>query len=55
MLVDRASIEIYGNEGRVYMPMGAIAKENAPTRLCARGCDIWINALEVNHLKSIWE
>lgn len=54
ILVDRASIEIYGNGGRVYMPMGAIPEgETAVIR--ARGCDVGINTLNLYRLKGIWD
>jgi len=29
LLVDRTSIEIFGNDGRVYMPIGVILADNS--------------------------
>lgn len=55
MLVDRNSIDIFGNDGRLYMPMAmAIDPNNTSLELRAEGDDALINALEVSELKSIW-
>jgi fructan beta-fructosidase len=38
LLVDRASIEIFGNDGRVYMPVGVILADNSQTlKIFAKG------------------
>jgi len=55
MLVDRTSIEIFGNDGRLYMPMAlAVAANNKSLELRAEGSGAFINALDVSELKSIW-
>jgi len=55
MLVDRTSIDIFGNDGRLYMPMGvAIDPSNRSLELSAEGSGAFINGLEVSELKSIW-
>jgi sucrose-6-phosphate hydrolase SacC (GH32 family) len=55
MLVDRNSIDIFGNDGRVYMPMGvAIDANNLSLELRAEGTGAFVNTLEVSELKSIW-
>ena len=56
LLVDRTSIEIFGNDGRVYMPMGIIAPDDNKTlELFARGGTARAEALEVAELRSSWE
>jgi sucrose-6-phosphate hydrolase SacC (GH32 family) len=55
-LVDRASIEIFGNDGRLYMPMGIISKEpGQPLRIYSEGGEARIKHLEVHYLRSAWE
>ena len=56
ILVDRTSMEIFGNDGRIYMPIGAIpADSNKSLQLSARGGTAKIQALEVHRLRSAWE
>ena len=53
ILVDRTSIEIFGGEGRVYMPIGVIPKdEERSLAVYARGGETRIKSLEVFELKS---
>ena len=55
-LIDRTSIEIFANDGRVYMPMAVIPKdEERSIAVFAKGGDARITALTVNTLKSSWE
>jgi len=55
ILVDRVSIEIFGNDGRIYMPMGAIlADESKTLEVFTKGGDVKLTSLEVYQLKSIW-
>lgn len=55
LLVDRASIEIFGNDGRIYMPMGMHPPEdNKSLSLFSRGGSGRVMALQVYELKSIW-
>ena len=55
MLVDRTSIDIFGNKGRLYMPMGvAIDASNTSLQLRAEGTGAFIDTLDVSVLKSIW-
>ena len=56
LLVDRTSIDIFGNHGRVYMPIGVIVPaENKSLEVYAKGDGAKINTLEVHDLKSAWE
>ncbi|MBI5387929.1 MAG: GH32 C-terminal domain-containing protein [Verrucomicrobia bacterium] len=56
LLVDRTSIDIFGHDGRLYMPMGTIVPEdNRTLEIYAKGGDARINALEIHELKSAWE
>jgi sucrose-6-phosphate hydrolase SacC (GH32 family) len=52
ILVDSTSIEIYANNGRVFMPMGVIGEDEG-LKLSSTG-DAKISILEVNELNSIW-
>jgi len=56
ILVDRNSIEIFGNSGQVYMPIGQIlSEENKRLELFSRGSDVKVDRLDVYELKSIWK
>jgi len=57
LLVDRTTIDIFGNQGRVYMPMGVqFSPENiGDLALQVRGGPGRIRQLEVYHLNSIWD
>jgi sucrose-6-phosphate hydrolase SacC (GH32 family) len=55
LMVDRTSIDIFGNDGRLYMPMGVIVpQDNLSLEVYAKGGSAKINALEVHELKSAW-
>ncbi len=55
ILVDRASIEIFGNDGRVYIPIGVIPRDdNTSLEVFTKGGAVRINTLDVYELKSIW-
>jgi len=54
-LVDRTSIEIFANDGRVYMPMGIVLDDmNRSLAIHARGGAAQIASLEINELRSAW-
>jgi len=56
LLVDRTSIEIFGNYGRIYMPIGVIPADNDQSlQVFSRGGNTKINSLEVYQLVSAWE
>ena len=56
VLVDRASVDIFGNDGLLYMPVGVIVpQENRSVEVYAKGGTAQINSLEVHELKSAWE
>ena len=56
LLVDRTSIDIFGNDGSLYMPMGVIVpRDNLSLEVSAKGGDAKINLLEVHRLKSSWK
>ena len=55
MLVDRPSVEIYANHGRIYMPMQAVRDlDNKSLKVYAKGGTAHINTLTIHELKSIW-
>jgi fructan beta-fructosidase len=55
-LLDRVSLEIFANEGRVYMPMAILPKdEERAVAVFAKGDDVRLTSLTVNTLKSAWE
>jgi len=56
LFVDRTSIDIFGNDGRVYMPMGAtFPKNHDRLELTVKDGAAKVQALEVHELKSIWK
>jgi fructan beta-fructosidase len=56
LLVDRTSIDIFGDHGRLYMPMGVIVPpDNLSLEVFAKGGSARIQALQVYELKSAWE
>lgn len=55
ILVDRVSIEIFANGGRLYMPVRAIPKgDEKGLEVFTKGGNIKIGSLKVRELKSIW-
>ncbi|MHC4741109.1 MAG: GH32 C-terminal domain-containing protein [Planctomycetota bacterium] len=55
ILVDRTSIEIFGNSGRIYMPIGGILpEENMTLETFTKGGDTLIDSLTVYKLRSAW-
>jgi sucrose-6-phosphate hydrolase SacC (GH32 family) len=55
LFVDRASIDIFGNNGLLYMPIGVIASpDDTSLDLYARGGEAKISLLEVFELDSAW-
>jgi len=55
IIVDRDTIEIFGNHGRLYMPLPANnATGNSLISLTCTGGNAAFNSLTVNKLKSIW-
>jgi fructan beta-fructosidase len=55
LLVDRTSVDIFGNDGRLYMPMGVIVpSDNLSLAISARGGSARINSLEVRELQPAW-
>jgi fructan beta-fructosidase len=56
LLVDRTSIEVFGNQGRVYMPIGVIPPDDDKSlRFYVRTGTARIRSLEVYPLRSAWE
>ena len=54
-MLDRTSIDIFGNDGRLYMPMGILLPEdNHSVEIYAKGGRDKIDSLEVHELKSSW-
>ncbi len=55
VMVDRTSVDIFGNDGLVYMPMGVIVPEgNRSLEVYAKGGTAKIMSLQVYALKSAW-
>lgn len=56
ILLDRTSIEVYGNNGRRYLPLIAYPEEDNLSLIatCSKG-QVKANYLRVHELKSIWE
>ena len=55
MLVDRPSVEIFANDGRIYMPMQAVRDlSNKSLKIYAKGGNANIEKLTVHKIKSIW-
>ena len=53
--MDRTSLEIFGNDGLLYMPMaGRYIPDDRGLALTATDPSIRCDSLEVNELKSIW-
>ena len=56
ILSDRASLEIFGNDGLVYMPIYALGKDgSAPVSLTVKGSDAVADSLKVYELRSAWK
>jgi fructan beta-fructosidase len=56
ILVDRTSIEVFGNDGRLYMPVGVILAGNSKSlEIFTKGGDTEIRSLEIFELSSIWQ
>jgi len=56
VLVDRTSIEIFGNDGRVYMPIGTILPDdNRTLELFSNDGSTGIDLLELYELRPAWE
>ncbi|HID56104.1 TPA: DUF4980 domain-containing protein [Candidatus Poribacteria bacterium] len=55
ILVDRTSIEIFANNGRIYMPIGVIPPdENKRLELFAVGGEGGVRSIEIYEMKSAW-
>jgi fructan beta-fructosidase len=55
LLVDRTSIEVFGNDGRIYMPIGVIPSDDSMAlEVFSRGGVSRAASLEVCELKSAW-
>jgi len=56
VLLDRTSIEVYGNDGRVYIPLCVFPKEDNLSlgATCSKG-EVKANYIRVYELKSAWE
>ncbi len=56
MITDRQSVEIFGNTGQLYMPMGSTpySPTNNLLSITSQGASTVLKSLFVNKLKSIW-
>jgi sucrose-6-phosphate hydrolase SacC (GH32 family) len=56
LLVDRTAIDIFGNHGAAYLPIGiALPPENRKLELAVKGGNATIHSLQVFELKSAWK
>ena len=56
LLVDRLSVEIFANEGRVYMPMRHVLdKEAGGVSVFAKGGKAVLSGVTAHEISSIWE
>jgi len=56
LLVDRTSIEIFANDGRIYMPIGVILADNSKSlEIFTKGGNTEVQSLEVFELNSVWK
>ena len=56
LLVDRTSIEIFGNGGRVYMPIGVILADNSKSLdIFTKGGNTEVESLEIRKLNTAWK
>lgn len=56
VLVDRASLEIFGNDGQVYMPIGVIPKDDDHSlALQVQGGTARVCSLDVFEMRSAWK
>ena len=56
VLVDRNCIEVFGNDGRLYMPVGSIQpEENKRIEIFSKGGAAKLLTLSVHELRSAWE
>ena len=56
ILVDRVSIELYANDGRIYMPIRAYPdKGKKGLKLFSKHKNILISKLKIYKIKSIWK
>ena len=56
MLVDRTSLDIFGNDGHAYLPMGVLhPADNRSLSLSVKGGTATLRSLSVHELKSAWE
>ena len=55
ILVDRTTMENFANQGRVYMPMGTIPKqEDRILEIFSREGSVRVKSIVVHELNSIW-
>jgi len=56
LLVDRTSIEIFGSDGRVYMPMGVIPPDAEKSlHIFAEAGPLHVDTLDVHIPRSAWQ
>jgi len=56
ILVDRTSIEVFANDGRIYMPLRAYPEPGEQgLEIFAKGRPVVVNSLKVNSIESIWK
>ena len=56
MLIDRGSIEVFGNDGQIALSAGVLLPPSQQTlALSAKGGDVAVSALTMNRLNSAWE
>ncbi len=55
-MVDRPSIQVFGNDGRVALPIGVIPEDgNRTLQTYIRGGDTWVDSREAYELGPAWD
>jgi sucrose-6-phosphate hydrolase SacC (GH32 family) len=55
ILVDRASFEVFGNDGQIALPLGILMVDRPPTvSAFSQGGRVQLKQLEVHELDSAW-
>jgi sucrose-6-phosphate hydrolase SacC (GH32 family) len=56
ILVDRLSVEVFANDGQIYMPVRALHdNQKKGFEIFSKNSNTEINVLEIHQLKSIWQ
>jgi len=54
LLIDRTSIEVFGNDGLLYMPLRTYQSDDSGIQVFSAGGSTTIANVKIHELKSIW-